>query len=275
MAAETDGVDLSDPTASALAHFGNEVLLELKRTDTRAGELATAAHCHKTLVSKILAGGRLASRQFAEACDELFPDAHGRFVRLWKFTTREAYPPWFRGYVDLEAKATRIRLFNPHLVPGLVQTEAYARAVLATGRPPRLETAVALRLSRQHILDRNEPPQVWVTLDEGALRRTAGDSEVMREQLERLLTMAATPPHVVQIVPAGRGVYHAGTSPYGVLTFADQPDVVHVDGFPTGYVTGEEAHVAEARSAYDLLTATALDPDESAIAIESIMKEYA
>lgn len=169
--------------------------------------------------------------------------------------------------------ATSIRMVNPRLVPGLVQTEDYARTVLAAGRPENLEDLVPARLQRQHVLSRDEnPAALWLVLEESVLRRPVGSEEVMRAQLEKLLAIAETPRHVVQIIPSGTQVVHDSGCSYGVLSFDEGADVVHVDGFPRGYVLAEPCDVREASRAYDLLKAAAHGPEESALLIESVIK---
>ncbi|CAM5285800.1 transcriptional regulator [Streptomyces spiroverticillatus] len=274
MTVEDDGVDQDDPAASALAHFGNEARLERERLGITRADLGKAATCGYSLVAKIEKGQRVPPREFAEACDRLFPDAHGRFMRLWPLALKYAYPVWFRKYVALEETATHICMFNPHIVPGLLQTEAYAREVFRKARVTKIEDALTARLERQRILTREEgAPRLWIILDEAALRRRVGDAELMRGQLTRIRDVAETPEHVVQIIPASEGFYHAGGCPFSLLSFHDSADVVHVDGFPTGYIFAESDAVAESRHTYDLLKATALSADKSAAVIDSIMKD--
>ncbi|MEC4018646.1 helix-turn-helix domain-containing protein [Streptomyces sp. H27-D2] len=274
MTAETVGADPTDPTSSALAHFGAEVRLEREALGLSRADFGKEATCGYDLVAKIEKGQRVPPREFAEACDRVFPHANGRFLRLWPLALKFAYPAWFRGYVELEEKATHIRLFHPLLVPGLVQTEEYAREVLRAGRPENLDDAVTIRMERQRVLVKDDPPRLWLVLSEYVLRRTSvGDAAVMRGQLQRLRDLAETPRHILQILPEEAGPVHGGSNPFGVLSFREGADVVHVDGFPTGYIVADTAPVSEAQNAYDLLKATALPPDKSAALIDEIMKD--
>ncbi|MBP0460232.1 helix-turn-helix domain-containing protein [Streptomyces montanisoli] len=274
MSVEDENVDAVGATASPLSHFGAEVRLERERLGMSRAELGKEACCGYSLVAKIESGDRVPALDFAETCDRVFPHAGGRFVRLWPLALRYAFPPWFRRYVELEWSATAVRMFHPLLLPGIVQTEAYAREVLRTGRPTNLDHLVSARMERQRILTRDDPPRLWIVLDEGVLRRAVGGSDVMCGQLERLRALADSPPHVVQIIPSSIAVYPGSGSPFGLLSFEEGPDVVHVDGFPKGYVLAESEDVASATSAYDLLAATALPPDESAPLIDSILKDH-
>ncbi|MCX5153721.1 helix-turn-helix domain-containing protein [Streptomyces sp. NBC_00291] len=271
---ETD-TDSPDPADSPLLHFGREVQIERERIGMSRGALGKAAICSYSLVAKVEAGDRVPSRDFAEACDRVFPNSNGRFTRLWPLVLRYAYPPWFRRYVDLERKASKIRMFNPGLLPGLVQTPEYARAVLRTGRPSNLDDLVTARIERQHVLTRREPEpaRLALVLNEVVLRNLVGSRETMRAQLLHLRNLAETPAHRVQIIKDKGAGHHGFHSPFGLLSFKEGADVVHVDGFPRGYLLAEPEDVANASDAYDLLTAMAEPPDESAEMIDSISKD--
>lgn len=271
MAVEHEGEDPKDPKASALVNFGVEVRMERQRHGMSLSRLATAVPCDKSLVQKVETAERTPSRDFAAALDRVF-DANGRFVRHWEWAIKYAFPPWFQHYVELERQATSIRMFQPVLVPGLLQSEEYARAVLRVGRHDNLDDLVTMRMERQLILDRETPPKLWVVVDAGVLTRTVGSDEVMQRQLQRLLSLAATPSHVVQVLPY-RQTYHGWSAPFSLLSFDVGADVVHVDGHPKGYLLAEPDEVATATKSYDLLKATALPPDESAALINDVLKE--
>ncbi|MEU7190527.1 helix-turn-helix transcriptional regulator [Streptomyces sp. NPDC045369] len=272
MSVENDGVDPSDPNASPLKHFGSEVQIERERLGMKREELGKEAACGYSLVAKIEAGNRVPPREFAEACDRVFPHSHGRFMRLWPLALRYAFPPWFRRYVELEEKATTVRMFQPQLVPGLVQTEDYARTVLSSARPSNLDDLVTARLERQRILSGDDPAQLWLILNEAVLKNRVGSAEVMRGQLAHLRRLAQEPTNRVQII-RDTGQHHGWASPFGILSFRQGADVVHVDGFPKGYVLAEPDDVTSARDSYDLLTAMAAPLDESADLIDSISKD--
>ncbi|MEU3880084.1 helix-turn-helix transcriptional regulator [Streptomyces californicus] len=274
MAVESESTSVRDPADTPLTFFGNEVKVERERHGIRREDLAKKAACGYSLVAKVEAGTRLPHLSFARACDDLFPGAEGRFERLYPLALRYAFPGWFQPYLALEWKASRLRMFHPQLMPGLVQTERYARAVLRTDRPPNLETLVTGRIERQQILERaDNPARLWVILNQSALTNVVGGRDVMREQLEHLLVLAGTPRHRVQVVE-DKGNHHGYASPFGILSFDDDEDVVHVDGYPRGYVLAEPDDVRRATDAYDLLTAMASSPDASADLISSILKGY-
>ncbi|MEV0278470.1 helix-turn-helix transcriptional regulator [Streptomyces sp. NPDC050610] len=264
--------DPSDSNASPLKHFGHEVRLERGRLGMKREELGSEANCGYSLVAKIEAGERVPALEFAQACDRVFPYANGRFERLWPLALRYAFPPWFRPYAELEWTATAVRMFHPQLVPGLVQTPEYARTVLQCGRPTNLEDLVTARMARQRILTREIPTRLWLVLNEAVLRNTVGCAAVMRDQLAHLRRIAETPTHRVQVI-RDVGKHHGWASPFGLLSFSEGADVVHIDGFPRGYLLAERDDVMTTQDAYDLLKAMACPPDESAELIDSISKD--
>jgi transcriptional regulator with XRE-family HTH domain len=147
----------------------------------------------------------------------------------------DVLPGWFQNYVALEEVATTIRSYEVHFIPGLLQTPGYARAVLRRAvpqlSPGELERAVGLRLERQTVLDRPNPPQLWTIIDEAALRRPACAPDVLAEQLHHLLTLAARPQVAVQVLPLRPDVGAPPGGPFSILRFADPDlaDVVYVE----------------------------------------------
>jgi uncharacterized protein DUF5753/helix-turn-helix protein len=144
-------------------------------------------------------------------------------------------PQWFRAYVDLESAATLIRTYEGQLVPGLLQTEDYMRAVIGGAHlaesSEEAERRVALRVTRQRLLERPGGPRLWAVVDEAALRRPVGGPEVMRGQLERLIDAAKLPNVTLQILPFAAGAHPAMVSAFSILRFADQelPDIVYLE----------------------------------------------
>jgi hypothetical protein len=138
-----------------------------------------------------------------------------------------AYPDWFRGWPGKEAEATELRWYEPLIVPGLLQTEAYARTLLRTRvgvTEDEFEAMLAARLERQVILARPKPPTLWVLLDEGVLHRPVGDAQVMHEQVSYLAAAARRPNIVVQVVPRSVGAYEGLRGPLVLASFAGGPE---------------------------------------------------
>ncbi|WP_328912037.1 MULTISPECIES: helix-turn-helix domain-containing protein [unclassified Streptomyces] len=275
MSVEEATTDLFDPTTSPLQHFGHEVRLARERVGMSRAELGTHAHCGYSLVAKIEVGERVPTLYFAESCDRAFPHSYGRFERLWQLVIKHAYPTWFRPWVVLEEAATAIRSFQVQLVPGLLQTEDYARAVLSCGRltAERVEVLLTARMERQRILTRDTPPDLWAVLDENVLRRQVAPSKAFAGQLARLIEESEKPSTLIQVVPYGAGAHAGLGGPFSALTMEEGPDVLYVDGFAQGQILADPEVVKAALRTYDLLQAVALSPSASVDLIHTVMKE--
>ncbi|MEV0280447.1 helix-turn-helix transcriptional regulator [Streptomyces sp. NPDC050610] len=258
MTAETEDLD---PSASVLAFFGSEVTR--LRGSTSQTELASDANTTQPVISRVERGRRVPSLPLARDLD-LALKADGHFTRLHPLVLRYAYPSWFLPYVELEREATSLRSFQSQVIPGQLQTEDYARAMLSAVRPDNLDDLVAARMTRQEMFERSEPPRTWFVVDEYALLRHIGGADVMRAQLERLLKAGESPRVVIQVVPVEKPEHPGLAGPFTIMGFPDHADVLYVDGFSQGRMTTEPAEVAEAVLSYDLLRAVALSPDASA-----------
>ncbi|MDX3576318.1 MULTISPECIES: helix-turn-helix transcriptional regulator [unclassified Streptomyces] len=158
----------------------------------------------------------------------------------WWQRFHDVLPGWFSMHVSLEGAAALIRQYEPHFVPGLLQTEDYARGVLKSGaigqtRPEDIERLVALRIQRQDLLTREDAPRLWVVMDETVLRRPAGGPEVMRAQIDKLLEAAALPNVTLQVAPFANGPHPGTYGPFVLFRFAmpELPDMVYSE-----YLTG-------------------------------------
>jgi transcriptional regulator with XRE-family HTH domain len=181
-----------------------------------------------------------------------------------------AYSEVFTGaFVGLEADASSLRAFQALLVPGLLQTEEYARAVIRAMRPDaddaEVERRVVARLARQRLLTDVSPPEYWAVIDEAVLHRSVGGPEVMAAQLRRLLESAALPHVTIQVVPFGTGAHPGMEGPFVILGFPEQadPDVVYVDSTTSGAYLEMPADVRRYALMFDHLRAAALKPDDS------------
>ncbi len=147
-------------------------------------------------------------------------------------------PDWFSTYVGLEAEAASIRTYEIQLVPGLLQTEGYARALFECAElssPEKVETAVAIRRSRQRILYSDSPPQLWAVLSESVLHRLVGGPAVLRDQLLHLTEISELPNVTIQVIRHDAGAHPGMCTPFVILGFPDRadPQVAFVD-----YLTG-------------------------------------
>ncbi|MEU8873262.1 helix-turn-helix transcriptional regulator [Streptomyces javensis] len=182
----------------------------------------------------------------------------------WWQRFHDILPDWFSVHVSLEGAAEMIRAYEPHFVPGLLQTEEYARAVMQTGAvgqagPRRAERHVALRMERQSLLTRRDPPRLWVVMDETVLRRRVGSAAVMRQQVDRLLE-AVEMPHITLQVSEFTSGHHPGTyGPFVLFRFAvpELPDMVYVEYLTGAVYLDERIEVASHLEAMDRMAAQA------------------
>ncbi|MFC7550761.1 helix-turn-helix domain-containing protein [Plantactinospora sp. GCM10030261] len=154
----------------------------------------------------------------------------------WWHPYSDVVPTWFQRYLDLEATTSLIRSYEAQFVPGLLQTARYARAVVRlchhTAPDEEIARRVQLRLERQRLLTRADPPVVWAVLDEAALRRPTGGPRVMREQIEALISIVSTMPNVrLQVLPLATGGHGAAGGSFTILRFPlrDLPDLVYIE----------------------------------------------
>jgi hypothetical protein len=153
----------------------------------------------------------------------------------WWHRYGDVLPTWFQSYLGLEAAAALIRSYEVQFVPGLLQTKEYARAVVLLGHgaagPGEIDRRVALRMQRQQLLRRDNPPQLWAVVDEAALRRPIGGPEVMRGQLTALIEATKSPTVRLQVIPFAAGGHAAAGGAFTILRFGDQelPDIVYIE----------------------------------------------
>jgi len=175
-------------------------------------------------------------------------------------------PDWFEAYLGLEAAATLIRTFELQFVHGLFQTEAYARAVTVLGHraapADEIDRRVSLRMKRQDLLEDHDAPRVWSVMDEAALRRPVGGRHVMREQLNRLIEVAALPRITVQVVPFRRGGHAGAGGSFTVLRFEqpDLPDVAYIEQLTSALYLERRTDVDHYLEVMNRLSAEALTP---------------
>jgi transcriptional regulator with XRE-family HTH domain len=220
----------------------------------------------KSLYQKIEACDRKPQRDMAERCDELF-GTHGVFARIYKDIVTEPYSPWFGPRVEYEDRATGITDWEQRGVPGLLQTEAYARAAVRACRPymppEALEQRVRARLERQDILARDRPPKLWVVVAEGVLRQFVGGRDVMAEQLDHLMKMSESPQAVIQVLPFSAADAPGADGPAALFDFENQPSVAYLEGWESGQVIEDPKEVANMTTALSMIKGCALSPRES------------
>ena len=182
-----------DADRSALSLFADELRAARDHAGLSRDELGERLNYSGSLVGMVESLKRVPQADFAARCDQVFGTI-GTFARLQRRLRALPFTASFRPFAAFEEVAISLRTFEHALVPGLLQTPGYARAVLGTRpntTPDELDDMVAARLARQAILDRDNPPMLWVVVDEAVLHREVGDCKIMREQMEHLADMAA------------------------------------------------------------------------------------
>ena len=236
-------------------------------------------------ISRIETGARGVNlRDVRDLCEiyEVDPTVREHLATL----VREArQPSWWQQYdlpyatyVGLEAAATAILGYQSSLVPGLLQTQDYATAVvegIAYDEPPEvIEQRVEARMRRQLLLTQDHPPQLWTVMDEAALHRAVGGPGVMRAQLEVLVDRAAMPNVTVQIIPLESGAHPGMDSNFNLVQLEDVSDIVYVEGLIGHLYQESPADLERYRRVFDQLRAIALSPKDSIARISAVAKRY-
>ncbi|MEU3791904.1 helix-turn-helix domain-containing protein [Streptomyces fructofermentans] len=185
-------------------------------------------------------------------------------------------------YIGLETDAASLRVYDPLVVPGLLQTRPYAESLIAGALPEAaavdIDKRVQVRLRRQErISDPENPLRLWAVLDEAALRRTVGNKQVMIEQLEHLVEMSHVPHVTVQVIPFSMGAHPGVSGQYAILEFPDAADssVVYIEGVTSDLYLEKANDVQKYSVMYEHLRAQALNADQSREFIADVAKDYA
>lgn len=271
-----------DPSSSPLAFFAAEV----KRLRGNAGmtqeQLANVINYGSSTVAAIETCRLLPSEGFAEKCDKVFgTDEH--LSRLQGLVDQTSVLPLVRDLVKVERGADEIRVYEPYQVPALLQIEQYTRAVARANRPMLcdgdIDKAVALRFTRQEILDQSNAlpvnymikPRLWAIIDQPVLYRMVGGSQVMREQLEHLIEMAVRPNITIQIITSDQGI----TCAYGrafVLLITKTEPLIYLEDLGSSRYVRKTDEASQYVMAFDHLRAAALDEEKTLDLIRDAIK---
>jgi transcriptional regulator with XRE-family HTH domain len=197
----------------------------------------------------------------------------------WWHRYSDLLPGWFQPYLGLESAAATIRAYEAQYVPGLLQTHDYARAVVmishAGAAPDEVDRRVALRIDRQHLLNRGDPPQLWVVADEAVLHRHIGGPPVMRGQIAALIEATKLPNVRLQILPFTAGGHAALGGAFSLLRFPDHdlPDVVYVEQMTGALYLDKRDDVEEYAAAMERLCIQAEPPAHTVDILETILRD--
>jgi transcriptional regulator with XRE-family HTH domain len=265
------GLGEHDPLFAAFAR-------QMKRLRTKRGmsqeALGKRIGYSGEMVSKVETRRNDPSPEFADALDTAFPEVEGMFSEL----VAQADKSWFATYADAERVADVIRMWNPLLFPGLVQTEGYIRAVYEAWRAvdgnPKIDADVAARLERQSLLDRPTPPSVGIVVAEGVLYQPIGGPKVMHDQLAHVADLSEHPRITVQVLPSDVGAHVGLLGAFVILSFADEtPGIVYLESPDRGETTKQPARVGRLTVTYDALRDEALSARASRDMFRKVAEE--
>jgi hypothetical protein len=257
----------SDP----VRYFGRQVRKERLAAGWTLAELGQRTGYDPAHLSRIESGKRPATDVFARLCDQVFPHRDGWFSEFYEESrTWIATPPWFRNYVSHEENARTLRNWFPSLFDGLVQTEDYARAILAVSpnvTDDEVSARLAARMKRQAILTRDDPPTAWFLADEAAFSRSVGPPKAMAAQMAHLRAVARLPNVTIQVVPA---IAHAGL--LGGFSLTER--AAYVETAVAGQVFEDTEIISSLLTRFDTLRNEALRASESLTFIERKCEEW-
>lgn len=259
----------------AVALLGEEIRIARDDVGLTQAQLGEKVNYSSAMLSMVETGQRTPRRNLIEALETELGTG-GRLTRLWRVASTESASARIAELVDAEQRATMIREYQPVLVPGLLQTEAYARALFSNALfsgagPAEIDDLVAQRMDRQAVLGDGEL-RYHAVLDQGALGRVIGDEDVMREQLEHLLVMMRRRRLTIQIMPMGEGSYPA-PGPVAIYD-VDGGAVAHFElPVGTGRTTGDVGTIEECVEQFDLIRSQTAPLADSVRMIERRVEE--
>ncbi|GAA3110282.1 helix-turn-helix domain-containing protein [Streptomyces echinatus] len=265
-------INTLDPGASPLDYYG----FELRRYREAAGltqrQLGEIVNYTGSLVGQVETARKVPTPEFSERVDAALGTG-GLLSRLVELVLRSQLPGWFQQVAELQARATKIYSFEMGMVPGLMQTRSYARAVLGALNQADLDDRTTVRLGRQRIFEKDESPIYWLVLFEAALYLQIDSPATMREQLAHLLAFEDDPRINVQILPYRTGAHAGMTGSFDVYRFASDPSIVYTESYGSAHPTANPETVKDCSLRYDHLQAAALSLKDSAELMRRVMED--
>lgn len=262
-----------DPTHSVAAFLGHKVRTEREKLGWRQEDLAAKVFISRVRITKIELGDDPPNPTLARRLDQVL-GLGSDLENLSKLLDNAQVRDYAKLYLARQLEAVAMHDFSI-VVPGLLQTEEYARALMLVGQagdPAEIDRYVVRRIARQEVWARSEPPWMWTILDAAVLRRrVTSDRDGMRKQIEKLREMSELPHINVQILPDAAPMV-AGS--FSLVTLSNGDRGAYTEGFETGAYTEEPSRVARFQRVYDRLHAYALSEDASTVLIEKAIKEY-
>lgn len=266
-----------DPSSSPRALLGAELRVARERAGLSQAELGEPLFVSGSFIGQLEAGTRRMHLEFARQMDDIL-DTNGFFARNCGAAAKSKYPDHFAAAAEAEALAKTIREYAPLIIPGLLQTEAYAREVFRAYQPTApgsvIDELVENRLARAALLSDPTTPLLWCVLDEAVLRRVGENKAVLAEALRHVAALIRSHRIIVQVLPFSAGPHAAMEGSLKLMSFEDAPPLAYVQGIGMGQLFDDPATVMHHGLAYDLLTASALSPRQSLTMIESVAEDY-
>jgi transcriptional regulator with XRE-family HTH domain len=261
--------------------FGAMLRYHRERAGLSRPDLARQVSKSVSLIQAIELGQRAATAEVTADLEQAL-SAHGALTRLrdeiGDGLGYQPYPSWFQDWLISEREAKKLRWFEPMLVPGLLQTEVYARAIFRArfgATEEQIEEQVSARLKRQEILDRDEPPALWAIVDEWVLRRPVGGTEVMHGQVAHLIEMSRRPRVSIQVISADVGAYRGlWSGAFIVADFVDAPTVGYQETACEGQFVDRRDDVEMIIDCWDTLVREALPWAVSQALLEEAAKSW-
>jgi len=264
------------PDRSARHMFGAVLRRHRLATDMSLERLSTILNYSKSALARYETAESMIPEELPPKLDGLF-ETGAVFADLYVLARKEVHPDQFRRFMDAETRARLIQQYTGQLVPGLVQTSAYSRALFECHNPrataAEIDDLVVARMGRKALLKADPPPDLSLILDEAVLRRSYGGPAVMRQQLQCLIDLTHSATSVLQIIPFDRGGHALAGGSLTLLTLDDSTQLAYEEAVSTGTLIEDSAEVMIRQRAYDLLRAYALSPSDSATFIKSAMEE--
>lgn len=220
---------------------------------------------------------RVPSLAFAKACDRV-TGVPGTFSRWQPFVKTARYPAYFAPNVEYEQAATAIHTWDLGVVPGLLQTRDYAKAISSAGQPSagkeEIDQIVDARIDRQEILSQRDGPLFWSVIHEGVLHHVIGSRQLMAAQLSHLLDMTTQPRIIIQVMPYTASDHPGGDGPIVVYDFKEKPSMGYTEAWGGGRIVEDQHDVTRLMTAVNLLRAASLSPNNSHDFIREIRSEF-
>lgn len=263
------------PDRSVRHLFGSEMRRLRLEADMSLAALADVVRYGKSSLARFETAEAMIPPDLPSKLDAAF-GTDGLFAKLYRLARKEIHPDQFRRRMELETRAQLIEEYAGQLVPGIVQTEGYARALFEVANPQAsandIDELLTARMGRQTVLHGDPPTELSLILDEAVIRRQFGSAEVMRGQLQHLAGLTMTPTTTVQVLPFDHGGHALVGGTLTLLTQDDGTQVAYEESISTGTLIEEWDGVVHRRRGYDLLRSCALSPRQSEALIRTAME---